>query len=213
MKPVQIVLALLVVCWWGDAVSQTDRTWNRELEFGVSKTFDSPGFARFHAGMLTPGKKENHWRRLSLDLANNFYQGYYYRNSSGLELTQDSGLIQQLNLTYGMELRTLRSKDFALYAGWEAGIGYQWGSRTTSVFPEGNLNDAPTIERVQQRGFGLLANPYIGFTAMLSDQIGFFCQAWLFTSLFLENTSGSSTFALNQSPELRLGMNLRLGGN
>ncbi len=209
-----MVVSLLFLSFCPVAFSQVAQTWNREFEVGVSKTFESPGYARFHVGMLTPGKKEYRWRRVSLDFANTFfYPGSYYRNSTELELRQDSGLFQQINLTYGIEARTYRSKDFALYAGCEAGAGYQWGHKTTFIFEEGNLNDAPIIERVQERNMGLVVNPYVGFTAMLSDQIGFFCQGWMFTSLFLENTSTSRAVSFYQTPELRLGMNLRLGRN
>ncbi len=205
----------LLACWlmgFGiSASAQVDQNWNWELESGLSRSFTSPDQSRFHLGVLFPAGKNYRWHRISLDLANEFYPGYYYREDPDAALVQDSGMTQQLSLTYGMEFRTYKSDIVAIYAGAEVGAGIAFTDRTTTTWPEANLNTTPTIERNESISPRALINPYVGMKVWLSDRIGFYGEGWLMTSLYGENTANSSTFNLDQSMEFRMGITFKMG--
>lgn len=214
MKQSLTVVGLLAFLLLGSSIStsaQIDQNWNWELESGISRSISNPNQSRFHLGIQLPSARNYRWHRISLGLANEFYPGFYYREDPDAALVQDSGMTQLLSLTYGMEFRTYKSDIVAIYAGAEVGAGIAFTDHTITTWSEANLNSTPTIERNESINPRALINPYIGMKVWLSDRIGVYGEGWLMTSLYGENSANSSTFNLDQSPELRIGITFKMG--
>lgn len=205
------LLAFLLMGFGISASAQIDQNWNWEIESGLARSLSNPDQSRFHLGVQFPAGKNYRWHRISVDLGNEFPPGYYYRNTPDAALVRDSGMTQQLSLSYGLELRTYKSDIVAIYAGAEVGAGIVFTDRTVTTWPEANLNTTPTIERNESITARALINPYVGMKVWLSDRIGFYGEGWAMTSLYGENTAASSSFNLDQNLELRMGITFKMG--
>lgn len=214
MKHSITVIGLLACLFLGLQISttaQVDQNWNWEIETGLSRSISDADLTRFHVGVQFPAARQYRWHRISLDLANEFYPGFYYRTDPVSALVQDSGMTQQLSLTYGMEARTYKNDIVAIYAGAEVGAGVMFIDRTTSTWAEANLNEPASIDRDESICARALVNPYVGMKVWLSDQIGFFGEGWTMTSFYVENDGASSSFNLDQSVEFRFGITFKIG--
>lgn len=205
------LMAFILTSLHFSASAQVDQNWGWELESGISRSITTSDQTRFHVAALIPANKDYRWHRLSVGLMNEFYPGYYYREEPDAALVQDSGMTQQLSLTYGMEFRTYKSDIVAIYAGAEVGAGLAFKDRTLKTWPEANLNEPATVDRQESTTARALINPYVGMKVWLSDRIGFFGEGWLMSSLYSENIGTSTAINFDQSPEFRVGITFKMG--
>lgn len=208
-----IMKKILIVCLFGitlSASAQMEQNWNWEVEGAIAKPISDPYETAFHLGVLLPAKTNYRWHRLSLDLRNQFDQNYLYQFDQNDGLRRDSGLVQEVSLRYGLEARTYKSDNVAIYFGVEAGGAISVTNRQRSVWADGDISGNPEIETFDFQTYKALISPFAGLTVWLSDEIGVFGQLWANNSLFFEDDGQSQTFNFDMTPDLRIGLTLRM---